>query len=53
MREIQRPDHPLNHVMRSLVARSGALHARVPHLDNVAVQSFIDRRFSGTLYRER
>jgi DNA-binding winged helix-turn-helix (wHTH) protein len=45
--EIQRPDHPLNHVMRSLVARSGALMLRVPHLDNVAVQSFIDRRFSG------
>jgi DNA-binding winged helix-turn-helix (wHTH) protein len=45
--EIQRPDHPLNHVMRSLVARSGALTLRVPHLDAAVVQSLVDRRFPG------
>jgi DNA-binding winged helix-turn-helix (wHTH) protein/tetratricopeptide (TPR) repeat protein len=45
--EIQRPDHPLNRVMRSLVARSGALAVQVPKIGVAAVQSFIDRRFSG------
>ncbi len=45
--EIQRPDHPLNRVMRSLVARAGAEVVKVPHIDVAAVQSFIDRRFSG------
>jgi DNA-binding winged helix-turn-helix (wHTH) protein len=45
--EIQRPDHPLNRVMRSLVSRSGAQMIRVPHMDRSSVQSFIDRRFAG------
>lgn len=45
--EIQRPDHPLNRVMRSLVSRSGAHVIRLPQMDRGSVQSFIDRRFSG------
>jgi DNA-binding winged helix-turn-helix (wHTH) protein/energy-coupling factor transporter ATP-binding protein EcfA2 len=45
--EIQKPDHPLNHVMRSLVARSGALQVQVPRMSPDLVQSFVDRRFSG------
>jgi DNA-binding winged helix-turn-helix (wHTH) protein/tetratricopeptide (TPR) repeat protein len=45
--EIQKPDHPLNHVMRTLVARSGALAVRLPTMDPATVQSFIDRRFAG------
>ena len=45
--EIQSPDHPLNHVMRSLVARSGALAIQVPKMGVESVQSFIDRRFAG------
>jgi DNA-binding winged helix-turn-helix (wHTH) protein/tetratricopeptide (TPR) repeat protein len=45
--EIQRPEHPLNHVMRTLVARSGALALRLASLDLATVQSFIDRRFAG------
>jgi DNA-binding winged helix-turn-helix (wHTH) protein len=45
--EIQRPDHPLNHVLRSLVARSGALELRLTKIANTAVQSFIDKRFAG------
>lgn len=45
--DIQRLDHPLNRVMRSLVARAGAIDIRVPRIGVAAVQSFIDRRFSG------
>jgi DNA-binding winged helix-turn-helix (wHTH) protein len=45
--DIQTPDHPLNRVMRSLVARSGALEVRVSRIDVAAVQSFIDLRFPG------
>jgi DNA-binding winged helix-turn-helix (wHTH) protein len=45
--EIQSPDHPLQRVLRSLVARSGALTLQVPKVDVAAIQSFIDRRFSG------
>jgi DNA-binding winged helix-turn-helix (wHTH) protein/tetratricopeptide (TPR) repeat protein len=45
--DVQRTDHPLNPVMRSLVARSGAREIRVPRIDVGAVQSFIDRRFAG------
>jgi tetratricopeptide (TPR) repeat protein len=45
--EIQRAEHPLNQVMRSLVARSGALDVRLPRIAVTAVQSFIDKRFAG------
>jgi DNA-binding winged helix-turn-helix (wHTH) protein len=45
--EIQRPNHPLNHAMRSLVARSGALELRLPKIAVASVQSFIDQRFGG------
>jgi DNA-binding winged helix-turn-helix (wHTH) protein/tetratricopeptide (TPR) repeat protein len=45
--EIQSPEHPLNRVMRSLVARSGALALQVPKIGVAAVQTFIDRRFPG------
>ena len=45
--EIQSPDHPLNRVMRSLVARSGALVVQLPRMAIATVQSFIDRRFAG------
>jgi DNA-binding winged helix-turn-helix (wHTH) protein len=45
--EIQRADHPLNPVMRSLVARSGALVVQLRSIDLAAVQRFIDRRFAG------
>ncbi|HEX3598068.1 MAG TPA: AAA family ATPase [Polyangiaceae bacterium] len=45
--EIQSPDHPLNRVLRSLVARAGALVIQVPKIGVAAVQSFIDRRFVG------
>jgi DNA-binding winged helix-turn-helix (wHTH) protein len=45
--EIQSPGHPLNHVMRSLVARSGAQELRLPKIAVTAVQSFIDKRFAG------
>jgi DNA-binding winged helix-turn-helix (wHTH) protein len=45
--EIQRPNHPLNHAMRSLVARSGALEIRLPTITVASVQSFIDKRFVG------
>jgi DNA-binding winged helix-turn-helix (wHTH) protein len=44
--EIQSPGHPLKPVMRSLVARSGALAVQVPRIDVAAVQRFIDRRFA-------
>ncbi len=45
--EIQSPDHPLNRVMRSLVARSGALALPIPKIGVAAVQDFVDRRFVG------
>jgi DNA-binding winged helix-turn-helix (wHTH) protein len=45
--EIQRPNHPLNHAMRSLVARSGATEIRLPRIPVASVQSFIDKRFAG------
>jgi hypothetical protein len=45
--EIQSADHPLNRVMRSLVARSSAVAVQVPKISLAAVQSFIDRRFPG------
>ncbi|HET9930254.1 MAG TPA: hypothetical protein VFQ35_06195, partial [Polyangiaceae bacterium] len=45
--ELQSPDHPLNPVVRSLVARSGALSLQLPKFGVVSVQSFIDRRFPG------
>lgn len=45
--EVQSPEHPLNRVMRSLVARSGALALQVKKIGVEAVQRFIDRRFSG------
>jgi DNA-binding winged helix-turn-helix (wHTH) protein len=51
--EIQSPDHPLKHVMRSLVSRSGAQLVQVPKIDASAVQRFIDRRFAGHLFPER
>ena len=43
--EVQSPDHPLNRVMRSLVARAGARDVEVSKIPAAAVQSFIDRRF--------
>jgi DNA-binding winged helix-turn-helix (wHTH) protein len=45
--EIQRPNHPLNHAMRSLVARSGALELRLSKIAVASVQNFIDKRFAG------
>lgn len=51
--EIQSPDHPLNRVMRSLVARSGALALQVPKVDVAAIQSFIDRRFAGHAFPQQ
>lgn len=51
--DVQRPDHPLNRVMRSLVARSGALAVHVPEIDIAAVQTFIDRRFPGHAFPRR
>lgn len=51
--EIQRSDHPLNHVMRSLLARSGALALAIPKMGIEAVQSFIDRRFPEHAFPER
>ncbi|HVZ34479.1 MAG TPA: AAA family ATPase, partial [Polyangiaceae bacterium] len=45
--EIQSPDHPLQRVLRSLVARSGALMLQVSKVDVAAIQRFIDRRFEG------
>jgi DNA-binding winged helix-turn-helix (wHTH) protein len=50
--EIQSPDHPLQRVLRSLVARSGALALQVPKVDVAAIQRFIDRRFSGHVFPE-
>ncbi len=51
--EVQGPDHPLNRVMRSLVARSGALAVEVPKISAAAVQSFIDRRFPGHAFPQQ
>jgi DNA-binding winged helix-turn-helix (wHTH) protein/tetratricopeptide (TPR) repeat protein len=51
--EIQSAEHPLNRVMRSLVARSGALALIVPKVDVAAVQSFLDRRYPGHVFPER
>jgi len=51
--EVQSPDHPLNRVMRSLVARSGALLVEVPKISAAAVQSFIDRRFAGHAFPQQ
>jgi DNA-binding winged helix-turn-helix (wHTH) protein/tetratricopeptide (TPR) repeat protein len=51
--EIQSPDHPLNRVMRSLVARSGALAIQVPEMGVAAVQRFVDRRFPGHAFPPR
>ncbi|HEX7480971.1 MAG TPA: AAA family ATPase [Polyangiales bacterium] len=51
--EIQSPDHPLNRVMRLLVARSGALAIQVPKISVAAVQSFIDRRFPGHAFPQQ
>jgi hypothetical protein len=51
--EIQSPDHPLNRVMRSLVARSGALAISLTKIGVAAVQSFIDRRFAGHAFPEQ
>lgn len=51
--EIQSPDHPLNRVLRSLVARSGALALQVPKVDVAAMQRFIDQRFSGHAFPDR
>lgn len=45
--EAQSPDHPLNRVLRTLVARSGALAISVAAIDAAAVGAFIDRRFPG------
>jgi DNA-binding winged helix-turn-helix (wHTH) protein len=45
--EIQNQEHPLNPVMRSLVARNNAILIQLPKVDLASVQSFIDRRFPG------
>jgi DNA-binding winged helix-turn-helix (wHTH) protein/tetratricopeptide (TPR) repeat protein len=45
--ELQSPDHPLNPVVRSLVARSGALSIPLPNFSVASVRSFVDRRFAG------
>jgi DNA-binding winged helix-turn-helix (wHTH) protein/tetratricopeptide (TPR) repeat protein len=45
--ELQSPEHPLNAVVRSLVARNGAISLQLPKFGVVSVQSFIDRRFPG------
>ena len=50
--EIQRSDHPLNRVLRSLVARSGAHMLRVPHIELAELQRFVDRRFAGHTFPE-
>ncbi len=51
--EIQNPEHPLQRVLRSLVARSGALALQVSKVDVAAIQRFIDRRFPGHAFPER
>lgn len=43
--EIQSPEHPLHLVMRSLIARAGALSIEIPTIGVAAVQRFLDRRF--------
>lgn len=45
--EVQSPGHPLNRVVRSLAARSGALAFQVARIGVPEVQRFIDRRFPG------
>ena len=45
--DVQASEHPLNRVMRSLVARSHAVAMHVQHIAPDAVQHFIDRRFAG------
>lgn len=45
--ESQSPAHPLSSVLRSLTVRSGALAVQVPQIGVAAVQTFLDRRFSG------
>ena len=45
--ELNSPEHPLNPVVRSLVARRGALSLQLPKFGVLSVQSFIDRRFPG------
>lgn len=48
--EIQSQDHPLHRVLRTLVARSGAIPIQVPKIDTSGVHRFIDQRFSGHLF---
>jgi DNA-binding winged helix-turn-helix (wHTH) protein/tetratricopeptide (TPR) repeat protein len=45
--ELQSPDHPLNPIVRSLIARSGAFLIQMPKFGVASVRSFMDRRFAG------
>jgi DNA-binding winged helix-turn-helix (wHTH) protein len=45
--EVQSQNHPLNPVLRLLVARHGALWLQLPKIDLAAVHSFVDQRFPG------
>lgn len=51
--EIQSPEHPLNRVMRGLVARSFAHVLPVPKVGVSAVGRFIDQRFAGHSFPPR
>lgn len=50
--EIQSIEHPLNRVLRSLVARSGAIGLQLSQVDVAAIAAFIDRRFPGHAFPE-
>lgn len=51
--EVHSPGHPLNRVMRSLVARSGARAIQLSRMDAASVQDFIDRRYPGHAFPQR
>jgi len=44
---VQTSDHPLGRVVRSLLARSGAVHVTLERIDGASVRELVDRRFHG------
>lgn len=44
---VQTSEHPLGRVVRSLFARSGAVHVALERIDGASVRELVDRRFQG------
>lgn len=50
---VQAPEHPLSRVVKTLVARAGAVHLALDRIDVASVRALVDRRFPGHAFPPR